>query len=69
MTPTGELAASDDQVPDDQEQAQPAGCIEYIFRCTFPLRCLLQFLISTSNILCREEGIGHKLVDVCRLCC
>ena len=64
-----EFAASDNQVPDDQEQAQSAGCIEHIFRCTFPLRCLLQLLIAAPNVLCCKEGIGHELVDVCRLRC
>jgi hypothetical protein len=64
-----EFAASDNQVPDDQEEAQSAGCIEHIFRRTFPLRCLLQLLIAAPNVLCCKEGIGHELVDVCGLRC
>lgn len=45
----------DDQIPDNQEQAQAAGCIEDVLGGALPLCRLLQLLVSASHILRREE--------------
>jgi hypothetical protein len=60
-------ASSDYQVPYDQEGTQPCRRTECPHGRAWPLRRLLELLVSAAHIVGRVQRVGNKLLDVRRL--